>query len=207
MNMSLKHLSRMLSKLLVFSNPIIGLEQYATSGEVAAELLWSSHMRNLIKDKVVIDLGAGTGILGIGALLLGAKKVVFLEKDSSAIRILEKNIKNVEEEYELPSFEIIQGDVSSITGIFDFVIMNPPFGTKNKNVDTTFLNKAVSLSDNVLSIHKTSTKDYVVKYFEDNEFEVVDVFDFKYHLKKLFEHHDKPVKIIEISGFLGKRIK
>lgn len=203
--MSLKHLSRTLSKLQVFEKPKIELEQYSTESDVAAELLWSAHMRGLIKDKEVIDLGAGTGVLGIGALLLGAKRVVFLEKDSSAVDILKKNLERVREEYELPSSEIITGDVTSAKGTFDLVIMNPPFGTKVKRIDTVFLEKAFRLSSNVISIHKTSTKEYVKNFFSNNGFELVDVFDFKYPLKKLFEHHDKPVKIIEVSGFLGKK--
>jgi predicted RNA methylase len=203
--MSLKHLSRTLNKLETFNNPIIALEQYATDCDAAAELLWSSHMRNLIKDKTVIDLGAGPGILGIGALLLGAKKVVFLEKDLSAINILKTNLKIVDEIYELPPYVIIHDDVSKIDGSFDLVIMNPPFGTKNKKVDSIFLEKAFQLSDKVLSIHKTSTKDYIKKLFNEHNFELIDVFDFKYPMKKLFEHHDKPVKLIEISGFLGYR--
>src|SRR6056297_407091 len=123
--MSQKHLSRLLSKLYDFKDPKLKLEQYVTNSDVASELLWSADMRGFIKEKTIIDLGAGTGVLGIGALLLGAGKVTFLEKDSSAIELLKKNLKLIEQEYEISEYEIVQGDVSEITKSYDLVIMNP----------------------------------------------------------------------------------
>lgn len=201
--MSQKHLSRTLSKLLDFVEPNLSLEQYLTNSDVAAELLWSINMRGFLKDKVIIDLGAGTGVLGIGALLLGAKKVVFLEKDARAIEVLEKNIMKLKEEYELPEYEIICCDVALAEGEFDVVIMNPPFGTKTMRADTMFLEKAFELSNVILSIHKTSTRDYIKNLFKENNYALVEIFDFNYSLKKTFEHHLKPVKKIEVSGFLA----
>ena len=204
-NMSQKHLSRMLSKLFDFYMPKIYLEQYITPSDVAAELLWSFNMRGFIKDKNVLDLGAGTGVLGIGALLLGAKKVTFFEKDEDAILTLKKNIALIEEEYELPEYEIVQGDISSIQGVFDSIIMNPPFGTKIKRMDTLFLNKAFELSNIILSIHKSSTKEYILQTYKDNDYKIIEMFDFNYALKKTFEHHIKPVKNIEVSGFFAMK--
>lgn len=192
-------------KLKDFDKPVLALEQYVTAGDVAAELLWSASMRGFVKDKVVLDLGAGTGILGIGALLLGARKVVFLETDSSALKILKENLAFVEEHYEVGEFVISQGDVSGAEGFFDLVIMNPPFGTKTKRADFVFLSKAFSLADVIVTIHKSSTKDFILKTISDNGFSVVDIFDFKYPLKKSFEHHDKLVRFIEVSGFLIKK--
>ncbi len=203
--MSLKHLSRTLSKLSVFEEPKLHLEQYPTVPDVAAELLWSASTRGLIKDKKVVDLGAGTGILGLGALLLGAEEVVFVEKDSDALELLKKNIAFLEEDYVLPRYSLVLGDVSGVSGSFDLVIMNPPFGTKVKRVDSLFLEKAFSLSDNVISIHKLSTKQYVSNFFREHGFVLVDVFDFVFPLKKSLDHHVLKVKNVEVSGFIGRR--
>lgn len=203
--MSLKHLARFLMKLKDFDNPIIELEQYTTPGDVAAELLWSANMKGLVKNKEILDLGAGTGILGIGALLLGAKKVIFLETDTSAIKILKENLTFVENHYEIGAYEISQRDVSSAKNFFDLVIMNPPFGTKTKRADFVFLTKAFSLSNNILTIHKSSTKQFILKTISENKFLIEDIFDFKYPLKKTFEHHNKLVRFIEVSGFLIKK--
>ncbi len=49
------------------------LEQYKTSAHLAAQmLLLIQNEFNDIEDKVIADLGCGTGILGIGAVVLGS---------------------------------------------------------------------------------------------------------------------------------------
>lgn len=44
-----------------------------------------------IKDKVVLDIGTGTGILGITACKLGAKKVVMTDIDPIAVEVAKQN--------------------------------------------------------------------------------------------------------------------
>lgn len=48
-----------------------------------------------IKDKVFLDLFAGTGQIGIEAISRGAKKVIFVDKSSESIGILKRNIKKL----------------------------------------------------------------------------------------------------------------
>lgn len=46
---------------------------------------------------------------------------------------------------------------------FDTVIMNPPFGTRQKGIDLTFLKMALHMSSTaVYSLHKTSTRNFVI---------------------------------------------
>lgn len=203
--MSQKHLSRILTKLADFKKPKISLEQYMTNPDVAAELLWSLSMKGFIKEKEIIDLGAGTGMLGIGAILLGAKKVTFVEKDLDSIETLKRNIAYVGDLYELGEYEIINEDISNISGNYDLVIMNPPFGTKIKRVDTMFVMKAIDISENIFSIHKTSTKEYIINLYKENNYYLNEIFDFQYSLKKTFEHHMKNVKKIDVSGFFAQQ--
>ena len=49
-------------------------------------------LHDQIKDAVVLDAFAGTGALGIEALSRGAKKVVFIERDRVAQKVLAENI-------------------------------------------------------------------------------------------------------------------
>ena len=49
-------------------------------------------LHDQIKDAVVLDAFAGTGALGIEALSRGAKKVVFVERDRVAQKVLAENI-------------------------------------------------------------------------------------------------------------------
>lgn len=46
-----------------------------------------------VKDKVVIDYGCGSGILAIGAALLGAKKVIGVDTDPQALKATQENAK------------------------------------------------------------------------------------------------------------------
>ncbi len=64
---------------------LVKLEPYVTSGEMAAAWLGQiAAFGDLDSDSVVADLGAGNGVLGIGAALLGATSVVLIECDEAA---------------------------------------------------------------------------------------------------------------------------
>ncbi len=190
-----------LSRLKVFDQAEMGLEQYPTDAEIASTILWSANMRNLVRNKHIADLGSGTGILGIGALLLGARKVDFIEKDKKALDILRLNLKDFRSE----SYTVNHCDISDYSEKTDLVIQNPPFGTKNRHADTDFLIKAFQTSDNVISLHKTSTKDFILKTAKTNGFHVYEVMDFDYLLKRSMYFHRKEKHIIKVSAFFMKK--
>lgn len=84
-----------------------------------------------IEGKVVLDLFAGTGNLGIEALSRGALKTTFVEKAKEALRIIQKNLLQCG--FTVRS-EIIPKDVNrTITLLanrgesFDFIFMDPPY--------------------------------------------------------------------------------
>lgn len=71
--MKLKRLASMLESVDAFDHPDYMLEQYKTSADEAARSLYTIEATyGDVRGKVVADLGCGTGILGIGAALLGA---------------------------------------------------------------------------------------------------------------------------------------
>jgi len=187
-----------LSRLAAFKTPKIGLEQYTTESEIAAEVLWNANMSGDIQDKTIADMGCGTGILGIGALMLGAKKVYFIDIDKDALEILRTNLASTGIK---KGFEIIESDISGFPTEVDMVIQNPPFGTKEKHVDKTFLHKAFSLSDMIYSFHKTATAEFVTKLAKENCFELKGRWDFSYPLKQTMKQHSKRIQRIEVSAF------
>ena len=103
-----------LSKLDGFKDPKLRQEQYITDSEIAASVLWSAHLFKDIEGKVIADLGCGTGVLGIGALLLGAKMVLFIDSDKEALAIAKKNVLKLKSESLLytATFEMIEQDIS-----------------------------------------------------------------------------------------------
>jgi len=84
-----------------------------------------------IEGKVVLDLFAGTGNLGIEALSRGARKVIFVEKGRQALRLIQANLNQFGLE---DRSEILPKDVNRAIGIlkqrgecFDLILMDPPY--------------------------------------------------------------------------------
>jgi len=187
-----------LSTIKGFSKPKVSVEQYMTDSEIAATVLWDAYMKDDVKGKVIADLGCGTGILGMGCMLLGASKVYFVESDSSAIKIAKKNVQNMESE---SLSEFFLGDVSEFDKKVDTVIMNPPFGVKREHSDRKFLEKAFEISDKVYSFHKSETKNFVEKFAKDNNFRITQVIELEFPLKASMLFHRKKVEKINVSCF------
>ena len=71
--MKLWQLVASLQDIKPFESPDISLEQYSTGAEVAANTLYAIHSSyGDIENRLVADVGCGTGTLGIGCALLGA---------------------------------------------------------------------------------------------------------------------------------------
>lgn len=84
-----------------------------------------------VEGKVVLDLFAGTGNLGIEALSRGAGKVLFVEKGREALRIVQRNLHQCGFKGQC---EIIPKEVNRAIGIlerrgetFDLIFMDPPY--------------------------------------------------------------------------------
>lgn len=130
-------------------------------------------MYDEFESKSVVDLGCGTGMLSIGAAMLGAGHVVGIDVDPDALHTALENIESYEDH--LP-IDLICSDVSPFTANYsvksnnnrltaDTVIMNPPFGTRKKGADIEFLRAAFGISQHsIYSLHKTSTRDYIRKF-------------------------------------------
>ncbi len=202
---SKRQLAVLLSQLESFV-PDVSLEQYPSDSEIAADALWKCAMLGTINGKSVIDLGCGSGILGIGALLLGAKEVIFVDLDKAMIEATFRNLALLSENaLEFRNYRLVEGDVSSLKlPPVDTVIMNPPFGTRQKGADIMFVEKACAVSDFVMSMHKTSTKNYVMRFFEKQGFSV-SVEDHQFPLKQTLKQHTRRIHRIEVSVFFAKR--
>ena len=72
----------LLSGLLPHPCDSVELEQYTTDGDLAARWLADiSAFDDLTEGCTVADLGAGNGVLGLGALAMGAGRAILVEAD------------------------------------------------------------------------------------------------------------------------------
>lgn len=83
---------------------------------------------------------------------------------------------------------------------FDTVIMNPPFGTKRKGIDMEFLQMALHLANTaVYSLHKTSTRDYVLGKAEQWGAKGEVLAELRYDLPASYRFHKKQSVDIEVD--------
>lgn len=188
-----------LSKLKNFTYPSVELEQYATPAHIAAEWVWSMALRGEVAGKIVLDAACGPGILGIGLLLLGAKKVFFVDKDPEALRICQENFQNVEQEYEIGPAVFVASDISLFEERVDIVVQNPPFGTKTEHLDKHFLEKAFVVANLIYSMHKYTTARFVEAISRDHGFRITNVYHYDFPIKAAFPFHEKPVVNVEVG--------
>ena len=199
-------LSVALSQLKGFSTPNVALEQYKTDPEIAADLLWIAYMQKDIEGKIIADFGSGTGILGIGALLLGAKVVIFVESESLAMKTAKENYSAAQTKYGFTgSARFVEGDITSFNESCDTVVENPPFGTKNKHADKAFLEHAMQTARTIYSLHKTTSRPFIAALSRDFGFRAIEAGTYHYPLSATMAHHSKKRVFIEVSLFQLKK--
>ena len=196
--MNKKQLEIKLSKLERFDNVKPELEQYATDSDSAAVLLWIAFMNGDIENKVIADLGCGNGIFGIGALILGAKKVYFVDVDKDSLEVAEKNC-------EFENGEFLNLDVSEFDEKVDVVLMNPPFGVQNVHADKVFLEKAMDISNKIYSIHKIESKEFINSLTKDSGFGVSGVEEINMPLGRTMQFHKKDKHFVKVGIWILKR--
>lgn len=206
--MNKRQLAVLLSKIKTFQEQDVKLEQYPTDAEIAADVLWAAFLSKDIENKTIADLGCGHGIFGLGCLILGAKKVFFVDIDKKAISVAKENLKAVEKEIgnklKANFFNI---DVKDFSKKAEVIIQNPPFGVKTTHMDKLFLLKAMELSPVVYSFHKMSTEEFVKAVARDNGFDIVSKWAYKFPLKRSFWFHIKRVHHVDVGCWKMVRSK
>jgi predicted RNA methylase len=260
--MRLRQLESHLQKVKGFTNPKVKWEQYSTTPHIAAHLLYTIHNTyGDIEDKIVADFGIGSGILSVGAALLGCSYVIGIDIDEDALQLAQSNF----EYFEIENFELLKADLrhaslrtvyqtspfdsmkilvndlptnynnpihnnnninNNVTddasqsasescsseeadspqpstrkqSIVDTVIMNPPFGTKIKGVDSIFLEKAFEMASTaVYSLHKTSTRDFIIKKATRCGAKVNVLAELRFDIPQMYQFHKQKSVDIEVD--------
>lgn len=196
-----------LSHLEGFYEPKVREEQYLMDSEIGASVLWNTYLLGDIKGKVIADIGCGTGVLGIGALLLGAKGVFFIDSDKMALETAKNNILKVKSEgYSIGKVELVCQDIVNFDVKVDIVIQNPPFGTKVRHNDVFFLEKALKIAPIVYSFHKSETKAFLERFSARTKAKITHIWNFKFPLKAVFSFHRRQIHRINVSCLRFEKI-
>ena len=192
-----KQLEIELSKIIDdFKEPKIKFEQYMTPPEIAAFMIHYAWMKGEIENKKIIDIGAGTGMLGIGAAFLGGN-VTMIEIDKDAYEILKNNVAKTDHEIRLINKNIFDFDFDEE---YDTALINPPFGIKSKNKDMDFIVKASKISKHIFSIHDGSESNInnIKSLFEKNNLEIMESLMMDFSLKSTYPWHEEKNKILKV---------
>jgi putative methylase len=186
-----------LQKVSPPQKPKVALEQYTIPADLAAEVLFQAcYVHDDIENKCVADLGAGTGRLALGASMLGAAYVVGVDLDRVSLKVASRNAK-------LLGLHVdwVLGNVESLRGQVDTVLMNPPFGTKQPHADVQFLQAALKLGATVYSMHKSSTREFLTRWFQENAAEVERIMTTKMEIPHQFPFHRKKRGYADVDVF------
>lgn len=170
-------------------------------------ILLSDFAKDIKKDSKVIDLGTGTGIIGI---LLCAKTeishMVGVEIQEEVYDIARRNIRlnKLEEKFTLMNINIKELEKRQEIGKFDVVVTNPPYKKENTGIQNENEKKLISrheITANLEDFIKVSSqllKDKKDLYMVHRPDRLVDIIELlrKYKLepKKLRLVYPKPEK-------------
>jgi len=217
-------LERFLSKIKPHPSPKANLEQYTTPEAVGATILQlAANTYNDIVGKKVLDLGCGTGRLTLGAAFLGAQSVVGVDIDKKAIKMACENASKASLDAEV---DWVVGDINAVTGRFDTVLQNPPFGVQKHAADRLFLEKAIEVGNVIYSLHNhpyTGTRSpkrskvkgavpfqvspfqFIERFVEENGGSVEAIFTLPLVIPHMFAFHKKARHEILIDLYVIKR--
>jgi putative methylase len=204
--------------------PQVSLEQYTVSEAVAATVLYiAAYTNDDIIGKTVLDLGCGTGRLALAASYLGAKCVVGVDIDKAVIKTAAENSEKMGLKINV---QWAVGDVSAITGRFDTVLQNPPFGVQRRTADRKFLEKALEIGDVVYSLHNHPRTDkqllqrlkatpngllqvapspFIEKFVENRQGMVKAVYALLMTIPRMFDFHTKTKHNFVVDLYIIKK--
>ena len=187
--MRLRKLSMSLSRLEIRDQLDASLEQYVTPGDLASRWLFDiQSFGDLPRGCRVVDLGSGNGILGIGASILGASYVKFVETDKELCKLNRRNAESILKE---GTFEVCNQrvgvdnlDISD----YDLIISNPPWGRLKEGADSDFLHE-ISIFGACTHIMHSANAKHIGKRFKDLGWEVDKYAEADFPLTASYSHH------------------
>jgi len=203
--MKLRRLEMMLEEVDGFQTPSPALEQYMTPASLAARMVHHAFLAGDIEDMAVCDLGCGTGILGIGAALLGASRADGYDCDKKALEICSSNAQKFSIVLNCLHLKL-EDEVPSLQIHYDTVLMNPPFGAQNAHADRPFIDCALANADVVYGIFNAGSIAFLERYTKKRA-TIRERFQAVIPLRRSFSFHTKEVCEIPVEVLIFDVLK
>lgn len=191
-----KAIEKTLSQVPDFPDPDPELEQYTTPAGIATDVLFEAFHLDDLGGNFVVDLGAGTGILAIGASLMGAMPVYGFDVDEGAIEVAREAATRAGASQ--ATFEAMTVEEMAEFDA-DTVLSNPPFGSQSRHADRPFVDAAARVGDVCWTFHLTETLDWVENRIGEEGGEVTHRFRFAFPIDAQFYFHDKPREEVDVT--------
>jgi putative methylase len=176
-----------LARVPPFPEPDPRLEQVLTPPEAAAELLARADQIEPLAGHSVVDLGAGTGRLAIGAALLGATPVRAIEIAPDAADVARRAAHDAGVE-----IDVEVRDVEGYDRPADVVLLNPPFGAQRRHADRPFWDAAFALARR--SVHGfalAESRTFIAHRAVARGAHVIETQPVAWDLARTFPHHTR----------------
>jgi putative methylase len=184
-----------LSELQGFPHPSARREQLPTPPELAIRLLTEAERRGDLRGRSVADLGAGPGILAIGAALSGARPVHAVEIDPKVVDVLRKNAAASEVQ-----LEVTEGSVDQFEQSVDCVFMNAPFGAQLRHADRPFWAAAFRVARRrIYAFALSDSRTFIARLTVDSGGGIDETISVHWPLAASLPHHRKPRVELEVD--------
>lgn len=219
-------LARRLEHIADFVDPSVELEQYLTPAELAAHVVYLAAVQGDLHDRLVVDLGAGTGMLALAASYYGPAVVLGVELDPVALDRARENECRLAERAgtdgrnrttcswvradatRLPLDRSRLEDASDRPVTPDHaggvtVLSNPPFGAQrgNRHADRRFLQAIGPIADVSYTIHNEGSQSFVESFVDDAGGDLTHGFAADFPIDHRFGFHDRERTTLEAEVF------
>ena len=106
--------------------------------------------------------------------------------------------------------DLVLADVSTLSHSHikaDTVLTNPPFGTKNKGIDLIFLKFACSIANVVYTLHKSTTRDFILNKGAEFGMTGVVIAQMKFDLPKSYKMHKNVNKVVLVDLIRFEKVR
>ena len=181
----------LLSGLVPHTCDSVELEQYSTDGNLAARWLTDiAAFGDLSEGCTVADLGAGNGVLGLGALAMGAGRAILVEAAQAACDVAKSNAESTGF---ADSVEVIRAKLGSDSvdlSSADVVISNPPWGRQTPRADRPFLEAMIATATPTHLLHSAEAT-HIQPLFEDAGWSTERYGEADFALPAVYSHHSR----------------